>query len=341
MEPDFPMSYKVAKFGAKNEPLTIAHMPLNYPNHGEILVKVLACGICHSDLILSEGTLGNTFPTVPGHEIVGDVVCLGPGEKSFKIGDRVGGLWHGGHDGTCKQCKRGDFQVCEHAELNGVTRMGGYAEYCILRMEAVARLPHDIDPAEAAPLLCAGLMTFNGIRKTGIIAGDVVAVQGLGGLGHLAVQFASKMGYKTVAISRRGAKEMFARELGAHHFINSSRHDIATSLKQHGGAALIVLTASNPRFVEPLMRGLAPRGKLLILSPIGEFTADSGLMIREALSITGSTPGNASDGEETVDFAKTHGIQCMVEKYRFEDVNSAIDDMLHGRVRFRAVLVME
>ncbi|PGH17619.1 hypothetical protein AJ79_00980 [Helicocarpus griseus UAMH5409] len=341
MEPEFPLSYKVARFDAKGEPLAIKSIPLEYPKHGEILVKVLACGVCHSDVLVKDGVAGNSFPIVPGHEIVGTVQALGPGVKSFKVGERVGGPWHGGHDGTCKECNRGDFQLCDEEEINGVTRPGGYAEYAILRVEAVARLPQDMDPAQIAPLLCAGMTTFNGIRKMEITAGDLIAIHGLGGLGHLAVQFASKMGYKVCVISSRAEKEKFAKELGAHHFIDSSKQDIPTALQEIGGASLAILSAPIPKYVQPLMLGLAPRGRLLVLSPIGDFQVDSALMIKRALSVSGWSTGHALDAEEVIDFANTHGIRCMVEKYKLDDVNKAMDDLLHGKVRFRAVLVME
>ncbi|KAK2786115.1 hypothetical protein FQN52_007995 [Onygenales sp. PD_12] len=341
MEPEFPLSYKVAVFEEQGGPLTIKSVPLEYPKHGELLIKVLACGVCHSDVLVRDGIARNSFPIVPGHEIVGDVHALGPGVRSFKVGDRVGAPWHGGHDGICKECNRGDFQLCENEVINGVTKPGGYGEYCILRVEAVARLPKDIEPAEIAPLLCAGMTTFNGIRKMEITAGDLVAIHGLGGLGHLAVQFASKMGYKVVAISSKAEKEKFAKELGAHHFIDSSKNDIATTLQELGGAALAVLSAPISKYVHPVMQGLAPRGKLLVLSPIGEFTVDSGLMITRSLSISGWLTGHALDAEEAIDFARTHGVKCMVQKYKLDDVNTALDELIHGKVRFRPVLVMD
>ncbi|EEH03657.1 alcohol dehydrogenase [Histoplasma capsulatum G186AR] len=327
MEPEFPLSYKVAQFDAEGEELCIRTIPLEYPKHGEILVKVLACGVCHSDVLVRDGVAGNSFPIVPGHEIVGNVQALGPGVKNFKIGERVGGLWHGGHDGVCRECNRGDFQLCDNEEVNGVTRPGGYAEYCVLRVEAVARLPNDIDPAEIAPLLCAGVATFNGIRKMEITAGDLVAIHGLGGLGHLAVQFASKLGYKVAALSSKPKKE--------------NKSDFPTALQELSGAALAILSAPIPRYVQPLMRGLAPRGRLLILSPVGEFKADSALMTRRALSISGWSTGHALDAEEAIDFARTHGVKCLIQKYRLGDVNKAMDDLLHARVRFRPVLVMD
>lgn len=219
--------------------------------------------------------------------------------------------------------------------------IGEDGEYCILRIEAVARLPKDIDPAELAPMLCAGVTTFNGIRKRDIPAGELVAIQGLGGLGHLAVQFANKMGYKTVAISGSGMKEQFAHELGAHYYIDSSAKDTVSTLQELGGAALAVLTAPNPEYIEPLLKSLAPRGKLLLLAPVGQFTADSTPLVRNENSIVGMLTGHALDAEEVVDFARTHDIKCLIDRYKLADANKAIDDMLHGRVRFRAVLTMD
>ena len=266
MSPNLPKTYKAAVFKEANAPLTLEDVELKQPIEGEILIKVLATGICHSDQGVQTGAMGNTFPRIPGHETIGTVVALGPGEKTWKMGDRVGAPWHGGHDGTCQSCKRGVFQICQNPAVNGVTRDGGYAEYCHLRTEAVVRIPKDIDPAEYCPLLCAGVTVFNGIRQLKVPAGETVAIQGLGGLGHLGLQYASRMGYRVVALSSSGSKEKFAKDLGATDYIDGSKENHAEALQKLGGAALIVVTAPNPSIMGELLGGLAPQGKLLILS---------------------------------------------------------------------------
>lgn len=215
------------------------------------------------------------------------------------------------------------------------------AQYCILRTEAVVRVPDDIDPAQAAPILCAGVTTFNGIRKMNIPPPAVVAIQGVGGLGHLAIQYASRMGFNTVAISGSGSKEKLARELGAHHYINSAEQDITTELQNLGGAALVVLTAPNNKLVSPLMQGLAPLGKLLVLAVAGDITVNTGIMIGNGLSVCAWPSGHAVDSEEALNFGKTNNVECMIQKYKLEDAQKAIDDMVAGKARFRGVLVME
>ncbi len=203
---------------------------------------------------------------VPGHEVIGDVVAVGSNVSTWKVGDRAGGPWHGGHDSTCRQCRRGQYQMCEHEEINGFTKRGGYAEYMIMRTEASVRIPKDVDPAEFAPLLCAGVTTFNSMRNMGVQPGSVVAVQGLGGLGHLAIQFAAKMGYRVVALSSSAGKEDFAKQLGAHDYVDGSKQNAAEYLQSLGGASLIVATAPSPKAVEPLLYGLEAYGTLLVLA---------------------------------------------------------------------------
>lgn len=231
--------------------------------------------------------------------------------------------------------------MCTSEAINGVTRDGGYGEYATIRTESLVSVPKSVDPAEFAPFLCAGVTTFNSLRKQNIPPGETVAVQGLGGLGHLAIQFANKMGYRTIAISSSANKEKFARELGAHEYIDSSKGDIGQQLKELGGAACIVLTAPNPNLVGPLMGGLAPRGKLLVLAAAGPITVDTGVMIQGGLSVTAWPSGHATDSEETIEFARTHGVKCLVETFKLDDANKALDHMMKGSVRFRAVLVMD
>ena len=283
-----PKTYKAAVVEKANEPFAFRDLPLEAPTEGHILVKVLACGVCHSDAYVYGGGFG-TLPRIPGHEIVGEVAAIPSTEKKWKVGDRVGGTWHGGHDGICRSCIKGLNQMCDNAEVNGVSRDGGCrfsqfkltllpckvliahclfadAEFCTLRTEAAVRIPIQLDPVQIAPLLCAGVTVYNGMKQMGIPQGETVAVQGLGGLGHLAVQYSRKMGYRTVALSSGGSKRDFAKELGASDYIDASKEEPAAALQKLGGASLIVSTAPSPDAMKGLVDGLAPKGKLLVLA---------------------------------------------------------------------------
>lgn len=337
-----PKTYKAVVLSKSNDSFKLSDVELKHPSAGEVLVKVKACGVCFSDLALAAGEFGEgPFPRVPGHELVGDVVEVGSGVDRFSPGDRVGGPWHGGHDGSCRQCSRSLFQTCDKKAVNGVTRDGGYAEYALLRAEAVVRVPKDMDPAQAAPLLCAGVTVFNGIRKMHVEQGNLVAVQGLGGLGHLAVQYARKMGYEVAVLSSGDDKESFARELGAHHYINVSTKDAGEELTKLGGAAIIVQTAPNPKVVGGLINGLAVGGKLLSLAPVGAVEINTMTLLSKAASVQGWPSGHALDSEEAIRFAINHGVKCMIEKYPFADVQKAVDSLAAGKPRFRNVLIMD
>lgn len=335
-----PKTYKAVVVDKANGPMTIKTVDLKPPSANEVLVKTLACGVCFSDLAIAGGHFGDLFPRTPGHEVVGDIVSVGSGVTHLKSGDRVGGPWHGGHDGTCRSCQRGLFQLCEKKEINGCTRDGGWAEYVLLRAEAVVRVPKEIDPAEVAPLLCAGVTVFNGIRKLHVEQGAVVAVQGLGGLGHLAVQYAKKMGYEVVALSTSDDKAEFAKKLGADHFINTNTSDAGAELMKLGGAAIIVQTAPNVKVISSLLNGLAPLGKLLSLAPGGLAEVDTVTLVLKSASVTGWASGHALDSEEAIKFASVHGVKCMIEKYPLEKVQEAVDSLKAGKPRFRNVLVM-
>ncbi|CAG8961423.1 hypothetical protein HYFRA_00013371 [Hymenoscyphus fraxineus] len=338
--PSLPKTYKAAVFEKKGAPFSLQDRELKLPSQGEVLVKVIASGVCHSDDGVRGGEFGNSFPIVPGHEIIGEIASVPDGEKRWKVGDRVGGPWHGGHDRVCKQCQRGQFQMCQDGAINGVTRDGGYAEYVLLRSEAVVNVPKDVDPVQYAPILCAGITVFNSIRKCKITPGDLVAVQGLGGLGHLAVQYANKMGYKVVALSSGSSKKDFAAKLGAHEYIDTSKGDASKKLMEMGGAALIVCTAPNAKAISPLTAGLEPGGRVLILAPCGPVEINSVDLIMRAATVAGFPSGHALDSEEAIAFTKLHGIKCMVEKFPLKDVQKAYDHMMSGDVRFRCVLVM-
>ncbi|MCJ1474798.1 hypothetical protein MMC13_003458 [Lambiella insularis] len=340
MAPSLPKTYKAAIFKKKGESLTIEDVELKEPAAGEVMIKVEACGVCHSDSLVQAQMMG-PLPMIPGHEIIGRVVANGPGDKHlYKIGDRVGGAWHGGHDGTCKACKRGLFQMCPNAVVNGVQRNGGYAEYCNLREEAAVPIPEHADAAACAPLLCAGVTVFNSMRHMNIPPGELVAIQGLGGLGHLAIQYAHKMGYKVAALSSSGSKEKFARELGANEYLDASRVDHAEGLQKLGGAAMIVVTAPNPEIIGSLLEGLGIQGKLLVLAPVGEIKVNTLPMVQKGLSVHGWPSGHSLDSEEAIEFAEVHGVNCMVETFSLADANKAYDHMMSGNVRFRSVIKM-
>ncbi|KAI1313936.1 alcohol dehydrogenase [Xylaria venustula] len=335
-----PKTFKGAAIVKSNAPVAIQEFELKQPGPNEVLVKVIACGVCHTDLFVASGAFGEFWPRIPGHEIVGDVVSVGSNVSRVGNGDRVGGPWHGGHDQTCRTCNRGQYQMCDNAKVNGVSFNGGYAEYVILREEAVVRVPKDLDPAETAPLLCAGVTVFNAMRKQHVEQGNIVAVQGLGGLGHLAVQYANKMGYHTVAISSGSAKEDFARKLGAHDYIDTSKDDPIKKLQALGGAAMIVATAPNPKAISPLIGGLQAGGKLVILAPIGPVEFDTGILITKGATVAGWPSGHAIDSEEAIEFSRTHGVKCLIEKFPLAEAAKAMDHCASGNVRFRGVLII-
>ncbi|GAB1321070.1 hypothetical protein MFIFM68171_11280 [Madurella fahalii] len=336
-----PKTYKRAVFQAAGSPLTLEEAPLELPGRNEVLVKVEACGVCYSDTFTQHNSMGGGFPFIPGHEIIGRVAAVGNSVTAWKVGDRIGSGWHGGHDGTCRTCRRGIYHMCDNQVINGVTKPGGYAEYVLIRSEAGVPIPESIDAAKYAPFLCAGVTVFNSIRRMNVGPGETVAIQGLGGLGHLGIQYANKFGYRVVAISRGSDKEKFARELGAHEYIDTSKVDAGEALKALGGAALIVTTNPDGDRMPQLLKGLGPLGKLLILSVPGDIPVDTGLMIRYGLSVQAWPTGHATDMEETIQFTQLQNIDCMIEKFPLDKANEAFNAMLSGKVRFRAVITMD
>ncbi|KAE8151608.1 chaperonin 10-like protein [Aspergillus avenaceus] len=336
-----PQTYKRAVFKSAGAPLVIEDARLTAPGPNEILVKVEACGVCFSDLYAQSNVMGGGFPIVPGHEIVGRVAAIGEHVSDWAVGDRIGGAWHGGHDGTCKACRQGWYQMCDSRVVNGETKNGGYAEYCFINKEAAVRVPAHVPAARYAPILCAGVSVFNALRHMNIPAGETVAVQGLGGLGHLAIQFAHKMGYRVVAISRDGSKEALARDLGAHEYIDSSQGDVGQALQRLGGVSLVVTTAPAVEAISPLLKGLGILGKLLLLSVPGELTIDTGTMLTYGLSVQVWPAGHATDSEEAIAFTELQNIDCQVEEFPLEKANDACEAMRTGTVRFRAVITME
>jgi len=332
-----PKSYVAYGFTKQGGNLERLEIPWKDPAAGEVVLKVLACGVCHSDEIVKYEGFGVKLPRIPGHEIVGEVVAVGPGEKAWKIGQRVGSGWHGGHDHICGACTSGDFIACKNAEINGIWRDGAYAEYVNLRTESLCAVPEDMDPAEVAPLFCAGVTVFNSIRNMGLRAGDVVAVQGIGGLGHLALQFCRAMGYHTVALSSGDSKRELSLQLGAHDYIDGSKEDQAAALTKLGGAKVIACTAPNPEIIPKLISGLAQGGKLLILALAPDATIPLGALVVKRLSIIGWPNGTAQDSADTVAFAKLTGVKTHITKFPLDKAQEAFDHIKDAR--FRAVIV--
>ncbi|KAK4032596.1 chaperonin 10-like protein [Parachaetomium inaequale] len=336
-----PKTFKKAAFTSLGSRLSIEEAPLQLPSQNEVLIKVEACGVCHSDIVVQHNAFGVGFPLIPGHEVIGRVAAVGEGVAAWKVGDRIGAGWHCGHDDTCGACKKGLFQMCENQAINGVTKNGGYAEYVLIRAEAAVQVPDDVDAAEYAPLLCAGVTVFNSMRRMNVGPGETVAIQGLGGLGHLGVQYANKFGYRTVAISRGADKEKFARQLGAHEYIDTSKGPAGAALRALGGAALIVTTNPHADQIPELLNGLGPMGKLLVLSLPGEVPFNITAMTGKGLSVHAWPTGHAIDMEDAISFAQLENIGCLIEKFPLEKANEAYDAMLSGSVRFRAVLTFD
>lgn len=338
-----PKTYKAAVLEQHGKPLVMRELPLELPGPGEVLIKVLACGLCGSDAHVQMhgmGPIQKPLPLVLGHEVVGDVVAVGSGVTGIASGDRIGGPWHGGHDGTCRSCQRGVFQMCEQEQINGVSRDGGFAQYARLRAEAAVRLPADADPVETAPLLCAGVTVFNGLRKLHVEQGAVVAVQGLGALGHLAVQYGRAMGYDVVVLSSGDSKRAYAAQLGALAYVDTSVEDAAAALQQRGGAAVIICTAPNPAIVGGLLGGLQALGTLLVLSPVSGVTVDMTPMIVRGLKLAGWPSGHALDAQDAVAFAQHHGVKTLIETYKFADIGQAFERLHSGKARFKVVVDM-
>ncbi len=320
----------------------IVDLQIPEPKENEVLIKVEACGICHSDAMVKDGLFpGIEYPRVPGHEVVGKVEKTGSNVTTWKKGERVGVGWHGGHCFTCNPCRKGDFINCENGKVAGISYDGGYAEYMVAPQEAVAAVPDELSSEDAAPLLCAGITTFNSLKNTGAQAGDLVAVQGIGGLGHLAVQYAAKMGFKTVAISTSDDKEKLAKDLGAHHFINAKKQNAVEELQKLGGARVIIATAPNTEIIGEIAGGLGLEGNLLVLAATGEtFEVSPFTLIMGRKQVSGWPSGTAKDSEDTLNFSAMTGTKPMIETYSLDDVNEAYGQMINNKARFRVVLKM-
>jgi len=322
--------------------LEVVSVDIPEPAAGQVRIKVQACGICHSDsLTVHKAFPWIELPRVPGHEVAGVVDAIGPGVKPWKSGQRVGVGWHGGHCGYCDSCRSGDFVTCSNQKICGISYDGGYAEYMVAPAEALVSIPDELSAADAGPLLCAGITVFNSLRHAGASSGDTVAVLGVGGLGHLGVQFAAKLGYRTIALARGRDKEPLARELGAHAYIDTSAGDPGAELAKLGGARVILATVTSTKAMSAVMSGLGVNGKLVILGADVEPMSISTLpMIMKRQSIQGWPSGAPKDSEETLSFSVLSGIRAMIEKVPLAKAPEAYARMMSGKARFRVVLTM-
>jgi D-arabinose 1-dehydrogenase-like Zn-dependent alcohol dehydrogenase len=333
---------RVAQITKPGAGFQIVEREIPAPQAGQVRIKVQACGVCHSDVLTVEGSWpGIQYPRVPGHEVAGIIDEVGVGVSEWKKGQRVGVGWHGGQDNTCLQCRRGDFRNCKNLKVTGISYDGGYQEYMLAPVEALAAIPENLSDADAAPLLCAGIATFNALRHSGALPGDLVAVLGIGGLGHLGIQFANKFGYKAAAIGRGPENATLAEKLGASVYIDSKSTNAAEALQKLGGAQVILGTAPSSKAMSELIDGLGPNGKLMVmglsLDPI-EVTPTQ--LISGNRTIQGWAAGTPTDSEDTLRFAELTGVRPMIETYPLENADEAYARMMSGKAQFRVVLTM-
>jgi D-arabinose 1-dehydrogenase-like Zn-dependent alcohol dehydrogenase len=326
-----------------NGPFELVEREIPTPTFGTVRIKVQACGICHSDSMVKEGLFpGIQYPKIPGHEIAGVIDALGEGVTEWSVGQRVGVGWHGGHCNTCEACRRGDFILCSNGKIPGISYDGGYAEYMIAPREALALIPEELSAIEAAPMLCAGITTFNALRNSVAHFGDTVAVLGIGGLGHLAVQFCSKMGFNTIAIARGKDKEALAKRLGAKHYIDSQSGNVAEELQKLGGAKVILSTVTNNDAINAVIGGLSNNGQLVIVGVPSEPVQVSAFsLIKQNLSIRGWASGTSIDSQDTMHFSALNGVRSMNQTFPLEKIEEAYQSMITGKARFRVVLLTE
>jgi D-arabinose 1-dehydrogenase-like Zn-dependent alcohol dehydrogenase len=331
---------RIAQFKKSGGPLELTERSPASPRPGSVRIKIEACGVCHSDVLTQLGAWpGIELPRAPGHEIIGRIDSLGPGVEGWSVGQRVGLGWHGGHDGTCDRCRRGDFITCRKLEIPGLSYDGGYADYVVAPAVALAHIPDKIASVDAAPLMCAGVTTFNALRHSGARPGDTVAVLGVGGLGHLAVQFASKMGFRTVAIARGPEKGELASKLGAFKYIDSKAQEVGPALLELGGAAVVLATVTNAEAMAATIGGLDVDGKLIVLGAPQEPLASSVFpLIMGRRSIVGWPSGTMMDSEDTLRFSILTGIKPMTEVFPLARAGEAFERMMSGKARFRVVL---
>ncbi len=333
---------KVAQIPKSGADFQIVEREIPKPSAGHVLIKVQACGVCHSDMFTKEGAWpGIQYPRVPGHEVAGVIDELGDGVSDWKKGQRVGVGWHGGHDSTCLACRRGDFGNCQNLKIAGISYDGGYQQYMVAPVEALTAMPESLSDVEAAPLLCAGITTFNALRHSGAVPGDLVAVLGIGGLGHLGIQFANKFGYKVAAIGRGPENAPLATKLGASVYIDNRATNPAEALQKLGGAQVILATAPSSKAMSELVDGLAPNGKLMVVgASLDPIQVTPVQLISGSRTIQGWASGTPADAEDTLRFAELTGVRPMIETYPLEKAAEAYARMMSGNAQFRVVLAM-
>ena len=321
-------------------PFELVERAIPQPPEGWVRIEVEACGVCHSDSLIKEGLWpGIEYPRVPGHEVIGKIDAVGEKALPWRVGQRVGVGWHGGNCGYCRYCRRGEFFACEVALLmTGISFDGGYAEYMIAPAIAVAAMPDNLTPLESAPLMCAGITTFNALRNSGARSGDLVAVLGIGGLGHLGVQYAAKMGFQTVAIARGEDKEPLARQLGASHYIDTNKTNPAEELQKLGGAKVVIATVTNGPAMSATVAGLSPNGVLMVIGAAGDIQVNPVALITGQRSVRGWYSGTAADSEDTLKFSAANSVKSMNEMFPLSRAAEAYDRMMSGKARFRVVL---
>ena len=322
--------------------LELVERDMPEPARGEVRVRIEACGVCHSDSLTVEGQMpGLVFPRIPGHEVAGVIDALGDGVEGWRAGQRVGVGWFGGHCGHCEPCRRGWLIDCRNLRIPGISYDGGYAEAMVVPAHALAAIPDELGAAEAAPLLCAGVTTFNALRHSGAMPGDVVAILGVGGLGHLGVQFANKLGFRTVAIARGADKAPLARKLGAHHFIDSAKEDVAAALNRLGGARAVLATVTSADAMTPVIEGLAVRGRLIVVGvDFKPIQISPVQLILASRSVVGHASGTSIDSQDTLAFSTLSGVRPMIETMPLASAAEAYARMMRGDARFRVVLTM-
>src|ERR1700682_1756166 len=333
---------KVAQISKPGGDFEIVEREIPEPGAGQVRIKVQACGVCHSAVLTKEGLWpGIQYPRVPGHEVAGIIDEVGAGVSAWKKGQRVGVGWHGGQDGTCPSCRRGDFRNCRNLKIPGISYDGGYQQYMVAPVEALAAIPESLSDVEAAPLLCAGITTYNALRHSGALPGDLVAVQGIGGLGHLGIQFGNKFGYKVAAIGRGSESAALAKKLGASVYIDSKVTNAAEALQKLGGAQVILATAPSSKAMSDVIDGLAPNGKLMVVGATMDPIAVTPIqLITGSRAIQGWASGTPADAEDTLRFAELTGVRPMIETYPLEKAAEAYARMISGNAQFRVVLTM-
>jgi D-arabinose 1-dehydrogenase-like Zn-dependent alcohol dehydrogenase len=333
---------KAAQIPKSGAEFQIVEREIPEPGAGHVRIKVQACGVCHSDSLTVEGAWpGIQYPRIPGHEVAGIIDEVGAGVSAWEKGQRVGVGWHGGQDNTCRECRRGDFRNCQNLKIPGISYDGGYQQYMVAPIEALVSIPDSLNDVEAAPLLCAGITTYNALRHSGALPGDLVAIQGIGGLGHLGVQFANKFGYKVAAIGRGSENAGLAKKLGATVYIDSKATNAAEELQKLGGAKVVLATAPNSKAMSELINGLGPNGKLVVIgATFDPIEVAPVQLIGGSKTIQGWAAGTPADSEDTLRFAELSGVRPMIETYPLEKAAEAYARMMSGNAQFRVVLTM-